>query len=489
MFDLANIHLHLLTCACHGERFLRDCNNQLMTLAGVWEGDNKAILDRALSHFNLYSKPIGTMILGAVKTKDAEVLNTVADPEYYRNTTVEAVEESLNNYVRKEVILQRLHQLTSLVVKGDFDAVFTAFDHIRRSCDFTPIDSHTVDMDNYDALAKLLEAYSEKGLAKMREFTYGIDAMDTIGQRPYRSQVQGWLGQPNTGKTWHAVHFARVNADRGHNCLIITTEAPEHEIALRYATMVTNLPLRKVVHPLLVIDPDQHGYVEGMRVEALPGMCKVEDLPLSLLTAARGKLAARKGKIKIKAFAPSSATAKDVAAFIDKEADAGVKYDLVVLDHLKFMKYKGSFEDSYFIILEYVLQFLSIAIKNDLAFVFFHQPSQAPKDDVSNGVPLTFRVNSSMAKHVLEPLGAAYTLNATPAEARRNLVRVYVEKTRSPDPASEVGAMLLSSNVYPRGIISGSSAVMRGISIDPAQIDAAESLYNGPDDPFFEDFS
>ncbi len=483
--DLTNLHVHLLTCAVYGERFLQEYSNQLTVLSGVWDGDSKVVLDEALSHYHMYKAPIGVMIHSSnlKLSKDSTVLASIGDINFYNQLTVNKVGDLLDSFVKKSVILQSLHQITPLVAKGEYDKVFAAFDDIQKKCDFNKADDNLLDLDNFDLLQHLLTSYSASGLAQLREFTYGISAMDVVGQRPFRSQVQGWLGPPGTGKSWHALHFCRVNADLGHNTLLITTEAPEYEMALRYATMVTQLPLREASQPLLVLEPDSKGFLGSVRSQGLPHACKVEDLTPAMLEDAKNRLAVRRGKVKIKAFTPGTATAKDVSAFLAKEADRGTVYDFIALDHLKFMKFPSRFEDSYFVILDYVLTFLADAFRYNAAFTFFHQPS-VYTDDLKGGTPLTFEKNSSMAKHVIEPIAAAFSLNATSAEKERNLVRVYNEKSRSPLPEAVSGSMILSSNVYGRGIVGRYSARMKGNLTDPSFF-ADEATED--DDPYYNE--
>lgn len=463
----------VVLCAVHSTSFVKKNRQYLDMLRDSWKGHHHEILRCALVHVDVYNEAAGPHINEYFTGADAELglrLALASSAESYAQVGERYVSSKLKSYVEQQEMIQiALPRAAKAFHKGDMIGGWEALHASKKKLAVSGYDM--IDAQSVDLLGLLDELYSEEAMGHLREMSYGIEALDFIGSRPTRGTTGGWLAPPGVGKTWHGCHMSAVNALRGKRVLYVNLEGEGKDIMGRIVHIATGLDYTKGKSEITCIEKDADFYMTGgFRREVLAKGKKVTELSPEEREDMQYKL--KSLNIKTLTFSPGTLTGEVLDDAVASLADGGWVPDLIVLDHLKFMRLVESVQGGVREALEaHNIRFLQIAIRYNCSFEFFHQPAGYGDVDISR-TPLTFSANAAGAKSLLEPISRALTIQCTPQESKLGLLRIWVDKLRTKLEEGRVGVMVVTTNNTKRARIGHSSCILRSVGVDKAALAA-----------------
>lgn len=289
---------------------------------------------------------------------DSTYLNSIADyvkPEYFEQPNIAKYFEIVKDFYDKRHKLPTITEikpyLTSDGMKNDFKRLVESFKTMDKVFDKDELYQNTERFlkeratwcnileiaENSEKKVKnpseVLDAFenicricldTERGLELFEDVDKIID--DILNEECYLSSGWAWVdehlgggyrqdgkalyvfaGQANIGKSIFLGNVAANIAEQGKNVLVVSLEMSEMLYAKRIASNVTKIPLKN-------FKTDAHTLRYALKEE--------------------GKTS---GKLFIKEFPPSTITPKQLAAFIKKLIDTGVKLDAIVIDYLSLV--------------------------------------------------------------------------------------------------------------------------------------------------------
>lgn len=438
---------NILLCTSHSSEFIKGNRQYLDSLMSIWTGEYYYILKKLLDHYDVYGEPMGVHIVDSYDTDSAgyNLAVYVSDKDAYQRVGKEFIAASLQTYVSKSMLLAALPAVAKKANRGDMGGAWEYLDKVRKE---TPTNKNHIIDENSNLFEIFLSRYSEDAQDHLREMTYGIDMFDKTGLRPMRGTLGVFLAEPEIGKTAIGCHFTHVNAKRGRKVLYVNLEGPGEVIAGRIVLAATGINYSKTknLNQQMKLIPKSNGYLERMEWTVFSkgqDLSSLSDEEIEKYTSEMKSLAKN---FRVLTYPPSTLTAEALSVEIERMADDGWCPDIVILDHLAHIKLPSSHEAAKFTVDAAVSEFLSVAVRLNLSFEVFHQPS-VYGEALASGRVLTFSEHSALSKAVKVPASRAVTMQATNMERRFNLIRVTAEKNRRVLPESVSGHhMLISTN-------------------------------------------
>ena len=428
------------------------------------------IMKEAYNHTSACGEALGDMISDRIADRaDAFRLSNeqidyyinIYTRENYEKISPVAVVQRLKTTVERVVINSMTSSsFSSYIRTGDVDKFQDDLRKLQK--ELAPASTiDVIDGSKDDIISITLEAVSDDGLEKRREFSHGVKHLDMVGFRPERQTLCGILGLKGIGKTHFIILTGGYNLVHNNaKVAIFNIEGPGKNIAQRVGTYVTGLDHTILPTSECIITPNRSGYVtkDSIKTIVTPPGIKVSDLKKEQLEKLYEKTSRIFENLKIFTFRPGEPTPNSIDNVLDTHAQRGWVPDIVLVDHLANFKLPNDKDKRTFALLEYSQDFLGISMDYNCSFNYAHQPS-GQENVVRTGGFLTFDKNSSGARAIVQDAQRLITLNGTDAEAQLGLYRLYIEKSRTPLPeaAGSVGKMILVSNNYIRGRYATSS--------------------------------
>lgn len=425
---------NILTLLVHSEEYGRQLAHIIDPT--LFEGDYRVFGERAIDYWRRYSRPPGPHMPDLL----SDVLESGKnDPRaaHYRAIIAEMLRlaESINgpytvDRARGWVFRRRLQagifefskKLVAQEEMTEAEARVAVADLVRtRDIAYR----RGVTLNDTDALIDFLRVQST-------EFSMGIPELDARNIGPMRGAVMLLLAPTGVGKSWGLIHVAKRALMQRKKVYYASLEMSEGEVLMRFYQSffsVADRPLRDADGEPLpftvpTLEKDGRGRLveitsEDVSPEFFFDSANLEDEVEVRRQLMEGKFA----NIEIKRYPTRQLTVAELRGDLDMLGDSGFVPDVLILDYIGIMTTDArdhrislgrTFED-----------FRGLCAERNIAGVTAQQLNREAGKSARGG-----QANVAEDWSLAGTADVSISINATSAEKRRGLARLFVEKAR-----------------------------------------------------------
>ena len=278
-----------------------------------------------------------------------------------------------------------------------------------------------------DGYEQVLDYFNNKAV----EFSTGIKPFDKGRIVPVRGAVMIFLAPSGYGKTWFAVHLGKRAFVEHKKVLHVTLgDLSEEEVLGRYYQALFAVPKHRVPDlQTTVIDRNEFGRFLGTHEEPIEATFHLSAPEAGAeLEAHLSSFGARIENLIVKGFPSLDLTIDRLNAYLDHlEIVEQFVPDLLILDYLGELKTEGSGADDRRVGVGTAFKQLRRTLEQRGIAGFV--PHQVNRKGMEVATVLITHTAEDIS--LIQTADFAITMSATPAERRRRLARLWVNKGRA----------------------------------------------------------
>lgn len=283
-----------------------------------------------------------------------------------------------------------------------------------------------LDLSTPDALMKVLDHPEEEG------FNLGIPELDKRGIIPRRKELFTFMAPRGRGKSWFAIHCAKMAIINRWSVLVVTLEMSERRYGARFLQSFFGLTRREgqARVPRLVLD--KNGTLLDISNEDLDRMALMNPDDRTAIARKVRREFSKRPRIKIKEFPTQSLTMAQLEAYLEGlERFEKFTPDLIVMDYPDLMDVdaKNLRAD----LMTITAKLRGLGVKRNASIVALTQGNRESEKATL--------VTGDQAAEDISKLATAdtfITYSQTRAEYKLGLARLFVEKARNEEAKMQV---------------------------------------------------
>lgn len=436
----SSLQENLLTLLVHSEEHGRVVAD--MVDPALFEGDYRVIAERAVDYWRRYKRPPGPHMSDLL----SDILESKNDRRAgtYRSVLIEMLRlseainakyavDSLRAFVRVQKFQTAMVE-TMRKIQAQRELALPEVEEMWA--DLLRVRDATLDrgasLNDIDRLVDFLRNTAV-------EFTTGIDELDRRHIAPMRAAVFLLIAATGVGKSWGLIHLGKRALMQRKKVLHVSLEMSEEEVLMRYYQAFFGVPDREAKDATLVttLEKDAMGRLSAIeREEVVPEFSLDSENLEDELATRRALMEGKFKNIEIKRFPTRGLTVNQLRAYMDSLEAAGFVPDVLVLDYIGIMKTDPkdhrislgrTFED-----------FRGLCVERNVAGVTAQQLGRDAAKTGRGG-----QTNVAEDWSLIGTADVCVSLNATDAEKRYGLARLFVDKARR---ARDKFGVLLTQN-------------------------------------------
>ena len=258
------------------------------------------------------------------------------------------------------------------------------------------------------------------------EFSTGISELDARSIAPMRGAVVLLLSSTGIGKSWGLVHFTKMALMQRKRVFYASLELSEGELLARFYQAFFSVTERALREPLLVsaIEKDSLGKLSEFSREVVEPEFSFDSPNLEDELEVRRALMQGKFKnIEIKRFPTRGLTVAGLRGYLDQLEAAGFAPDVLILDYIGIMHTDA--KDHRISLGRIFEDFRGLCIERNIAGITAQQLNREAGKTAKGG-----QTNVAEDWSLIGTADVCLSINATSAEKRFGMARLFVEKSR-----------------------------------------------------------
>ena len=258
------------------------------------------------------------------------------------------------------------------------------------------------------------------------EFTTGIEELDQRGVVPQRSAVMLFLGSTGIGKSWFLIHVAKHALMQRKKVFYASLELGEEELGLRFYQSFFGVTNRAPRDSLFAstLEKDALGKLQSIdREEITPEFAFDSPVVEDELETRRQLMQGKFKNMEIKRFPTRGLTVNQLRGYLDSLESSGFIPDIVILDYIGIMKTDS--KDHRISLGRIFEDFRGMCVERSMAGVTAQQMGREAAKTSKGG-----QTNVAEDWSLIGTSDICISMNATSAEKRAGLARLFVEKAR-----------------------------------------------------------
>lgn len=418
---------NLLTLLVHSEEHGRAVMN--LVDPTLFEGDYRVVAERAVDYWRRYGRPPGPHM--------ADLLSDILESKHdrrertFRDVLVEMLRLSESINAKYAVDRARAWASSRRLQAG----ILEAAKKLNLQKELAEPEVRVMLAD----LARARDDSFERGVSlndtarlvdflrnQSTEFSIGIDEIDARGVAPMRGAVMLLLASTGIGKSWGLVHLAKRALMQRKRVLYASLELSEGELLARFYQSFFSVTERTLREPLFVsaLEKDSLGKLsEISREEVAPEFSLDSPNLEDELEVRRALMQGKFKNIEIKRFPTRRLTVPELRAYLDVLDDAGFSPDVLILDYIGIMTTDA--RDHRISLGRIFEDFRGLCVERNVAGITAQQLNRDAGKTARGG-----QTNVAEDWSLIGTADVCISVNATSAEKRCGLARLFVEKAR-----------------------------------------------------------
>lgn len=419
----------------------------------LFEGDYRVVAERAVDYWARYSRPPGphmadllSDILEAKHDRRAATFRSILVEmlRLYEAINAKYVVDRTRAFVRMQrfqaAVLDSARKLNSQreVALPEVEEMWGELLRARDS---------TVDRGvSLNDTSKLVDFLRNQAT----EFNTGIPELDARGIAPMRGAVMLGIASTGIGKSWLLIHLAKMALMQRKRVFYASLELSEGELMARFYQAFFSVTERALREPMRVsmIEKDSFGRLSAFSREEITPEFSFDSPNLEdELEVRRSLMQGKFSNIEIKRFATRGLTVAGLRGYLDQLESAGFVPDVLILDYIGIMQTDA--KDHRVSLGRMFEDFRGLCIERNVAGITAQQLNREAGKSARGG-----QTNVAEDWSLIGTADVCLSVNATSAEKRLGLARLFVEKSRR---TRDRFGVLLTQNYDTGQFVLGSS--------------------------------
>lgn len=283
-----------------------------------------------------------------------------------------------------------------------------------------------LDLSTSDALMYVLDHPEEEG------FNLGIPELDSRGVIPRRKELFTFMAPRGKGKSWFAIHCAKMAMLSRWSVLIVTLEMSERRYGARFLQSFFSLTRREGVAKIPRLVKDKANALMDISIDELERMALMNPDDRPAIARKVRREFGKRPRIKIKEFPTHALTMPQLEAYLEGlERYENFTPDLIILDYPDLMEMDPKNVRAE--LQAVTARFRGLGVKRNAAVIALTQPNR-------EGEKATLVTGDQAAEDIskLATADTFITYSQTRAEYKLGLARLFVEKARNEEAKMQV---------------------------------------------------
>ncbi len=395
----------------------------------LFEGDYRVVAERAVDYWARYGRAPGPHM--------ADLLSDILESKHdrrgatFRSILVEMLR--LSEAINAKYVIDRTR---AFIRKQRFQAA--VLDSARKLNAQSEVALPEVE-EMWSELLRARDSTFDRGVSlndtgrlvdflrnQATEFNTGIPELDARGIAPMRGAVVLGIASTGIGKSWLLIHLAKMALMQRKRVFYASLELSEGELMARFYQAFFSVTERALREPLRVsmIEKDSLGRLSELSREEITPEFSFDSPNLEdELEVRRALMQGKFSNIELKRFPTRGLTVAGLRSYLDQLEAAGFMPDVLMLDYIGIMQTDA--RDHRISLGRMFEDFRGLCIERNIAGITAQQLNREAGKSARGG-----QTNVAEDWSLIGTADVCLSVNATSAEKRLGLARLFVEKSR-----------------------------------------------------------